>query len=78
MGRIQVYHLQVPQIKNRDRAKENGSLGHSFSSSEKKQNTPTTLRSLSEYQQQTALNPVKNCRLGASHLESTREVVDTP
>jgi hypothetical protein len=31
MGRIQVYDLQVPRIKNRDRAKENASPGLSFS-----------------------------------------------
>jgi hypothetical protein len=36
MGRILVCHLQIPQIKNRDRAKENASRGHSFSNAHSK------------------------------------------
>ena len=45
MGRIQVYHLQVPQIKNRNPANENASHGHSFSNAHSKS---TSLSSTNE------------------------------
>ena len=40
MDRIQVYHLQVPQIKNRTREKENASPVHSFSNAHSKSMLP--------------------------------------